>query len=71
MTPPKRIYLQADSNFPVDTGEEVTWCVDEINDTDTEYVRLDVYEELRAENAALRSRLDACCDELLADAEGR
>ena len=27
--------------------------------------------ELRAENAALRARLDACCAELLADADGR
>ena len=35
-----------------------------------QYVKED-YEELRAENAALRTRLDACCAELLADAEGR
>ena len=27
--------------------------------------------KLCAENAALRTRLDACCAELLADAEGR
>lgn len=38
---PARIWLQVDGEF-----DEVTWCADQINSTDVEYVRLDVVKRL-------------------------
>ena len=44
---PNTIYLQTDE-FP-----ETTWCVDRINDTDTEYVKAERIAELKMQNKKL------------------
>ena len=37
------IFLQVDPEEDLESGRfEMTWCVDEINDTDIEYVRADI-----------------------------
>jgi hypothetical protein len=41
MNIPDKIYLQ------IEDETEVTWCVDRINDTDVEYLRVDRYKSLR------------------------
>lgn len=46
----ERIWLQTLSEA---TGE-TTWCEDKINDDDIEYVRVDLFTKLEAENKALR-----------------
>jgi hypothetical protein len=54
MTPPKVIYLQwydVDGEEAID--EEVTWCLDQINDTDVAYVLASRIKELEAEVAGL------------------
>lgn len=38
-SPPPVIFLQPDSD---DEWEGVTWCVDQIHDTDVKYIRLDM-----------------------------
>jgi len=50
MEAPDRIYLQAgmteeDEDWDDEVG--VTWCIDQINDNDVEYVRRDVAVKLR------------------------
>ena len=56
----ERIWLQVDpegDRFEDDeecSSEGVTWCQDKINETDVGYVRLDKFEELKAELAAAR-----------------
>lgn len=54
MEAPERIYLQTgleewdnDPELTWDDLEEVTWCVDRINDNDVEYVLKDVAAALR------------------------
>lgn len=39
---PKRIYLQWEEY----TGDDVTWCIDEINPTDVMYIRKDIVNTL-------------------------
>ncbi|MFC1996979.1 hypothetical protein ACFLXI_05150 [Chloroflexota bacterium] len=34
-----------------------TWCSDKINDSDNEYIRIDLYEALETENKRLREAL--------------
>jgi len=51
MEAPERIYLQAgmteeDEDWDDEVG--VTWCIDQINDSDVEYVRRDVAAKLWA-----------------------
>ena len=65
MTPPKVIYLQW---YDEDTGEEldpiddeVTWCVDRINDSDVVYVIQD--ERITKLIAALRAIMDTYGDD--------
>jgi len=55
MKAPERIYLQTgleswddDPELTWDGLEEVTWCVDRINDNDVEYVRRDIAAKLWA-----------------------
>ena len=38
---PNKIYLQVCEEHGVGCSDEVTWCVDRINDSDVEYVLLD------------------------------
>ena len=49
MTAPEIIYLQLyDSEGEEMTeyyGGDITWCVDQINDTDVGYIRIDLLEE--------------------------
>ena len=47
----ERIYLQED------TDGETTWCQDQINDDDCEYIRADKYATLKLENLRL-NRVD-------------
>ncbi len=48
METPKRIYLQIeDSEGEISELSYATWCVDQIHDTDVEYVRRDVAVRLR------------------------
>lgn len=67
------------TNAPSELVEVIVAALTELDATLTEstanmialqYVKED-YEQLRAENAALRARLDDCAAALLADAEGR
>lgn len=47
---PKRIFIQQFEDPKTEgfqTGEEVTWCVDQINDNDVEYVRKDLYDNIQ------------------------
>ena len=52
----ERLYLQVkdDEGNP---HEEVTWCQDQINATDVEYVRADLLKELQEENEKLKDAL--------------
>ena len=51
---PKTIYLQdCDPNC----NEEPTWCVDKIEETDVEYIRKDLYQELYNKYRALELTL--------------
>lgn len=43
---PEKIYLQWFDPIDFQEAEEVTWCVDMINDHDPEYVRKDVHDDL-------------------------
>lgn len=60
----ERIWLQVDpegDRFEDDeecSSEGVTWCQDKINETDVGYVRLDKFEELKAELAAARKVIE-------------
>ncbi len=42
MKPPERIWLQFYDEFDGEESEDITWCVDHINETDVEYVRADL-----------------------------
>ena len=55
MSAPEKIYLQwADEDY-----DEITWCVDQIDDTDIEYSRVTLEElkALRKENELLKNLL--------------
>ena len=51
---PKQIYLQS---YNSDCYDDNTWCVDQINDEDIEYILQSEYDKLRAENERLREAL--------------
>jgi len=55
---PKRIYLQVeiteDKYGEVERPEDVTWCEDKINDTDVEYIRVDLLSEKGEKNERFR-----------------
>lgn len=58
---PERIWLQIDPEAEqFDWWDAQTWCSDQINDTDLEYVRADVVESLRQQLETERMRLAAC-----------
>ena len=45
---PKIIYLQWHTeDCDPDCDEEVSWCIDKINDDDIEYIRRDLYDALQ------------------------
>lgn len=46
---PQRIWLQQEEPAPFNEHSEVTWCQDKINQHDVEYVRVDLYNSLRAQ----------------------
>lgn len=50
---PEEIYLQWLDEDGEPLGVETTWCEDEINDTDTKYVKGDKLDNLQAENEQL------------------
>lgn len=50
----ERIWLQTEAES---TGE-MTWCEDKINDDDVEYVRVDLFIKLEAENERLNKAFD-------------
>lgn len=56
-TPPERIYLQWLDPDSHEEAYEVTWCVDQIDRTDPEYVRIDIYEKLLEAAKAMRDEL--------------
>ena len=68
---PKRIWLQVDpegERYDDPLGSDwdgVTWCQDQMNTTDVEYVRSDEIERLEAENARLEAIVAEVPDELL------
>jgi hypothetical protein len=45
---PARIYLQQEEVAPYKEHSEVTWCADRINKRDVEYVRIDLFNSLKA-----------------------
>lgn len=45
---PQRIYLQQEERAPYKEHSEVTWCADKINEHDVEYVRIDLFNSLKA-----------------------
>lgn len=45
--PPEKIYLQWFDPIDFSESEEVTWCKDQIEKTDPEYIRKDLYNELK------------------------
>jgi hypothetical protein len=55
MTAPERIYLQGAAGAPdcEDPNSGVTWCWHQIDDTDVEYVRVDIAARATAEQSAL------------------
>lgn len=52
MNIPTIIYLQHDP------GGDTTWCDDKINDDDIEYIIIDEYNNVVAENLRLRNELE-------------
>jgi hypothetical protein len=48
-TAPEKIYLQDDDGYHEESGVwgDTTWCTDQIDDTDVEYVRADLVTSLR------------------------
>lgn len=66
MPPPERILLQygdIESDVIQPDYEGATWCVDQINDEDTKYLRADIHER---EVAALTTHLEAEIDSHIA-----
>ena len=56
----ERIYLQVrdiEGNLVDPSFGDLTWCADQINDTDIEYVRADLFAALRAQNEQLIAAL--------------
>ena len=42
-TPPERIWLQFyDVYYPDEEAGEITWCIENVNETDVEYIRADI-----------------------------
>ncbi len=41
-TCPEKIYLQAEDNDGQIYQNDITWCVDRIDDNDIEYIRVDI-----------------------------
>lgn len=59
-TAPENIWLQIDPEAEqFDWWDAQTWCSDQINDTDLEYVRADVVESPRQQLAAKQAEVDA------------
>ena len=56
---PKQIYLQS---YNSDCYDDNTWCVDQINDEDIEYILQSEYDKLRAENERLKMALREIID---------
>jgi hypothetical protein len=61
---PECIWLQVDpepeeAGKPEYTTDDVTWCVDKINDSDTLYIRADRTQRAIADESLLRQALDA------------
>ena len=56
---PKKIYLQS---YDSDCYDDNTWCVDQINDEDIEYILQSEYDKLRAENERLKMALREIID---------
>lgn len=46
---PSRIFLQRAEGEPFNEAHEVTWCQDRVHETDVEYVRVDLFNSLRAQ----------------------
>jgi len=63
------IYLQICKDEDSELHGEVTWCEDQINPDDTEYVRADIVEELRTKLA--EAEKDAARLDWLQDHDGR
>ena len=57
MGAPDKIYLQWDDGEGDEDYNEITWCIDQIDDTDVEYSRVTL-----AELAALRHIVAIACD---------
>ena len=58
---PERIYLNLGNEETtyaeaVNAGWEVSWCEDQQDEWDVEYVRVDLYEQLQAEVERLREQ---------------
>ena len=47
---PKKIYLLCYGESREESGEDIFWCEDRINDTDEEYYHVSEIERLREEN---------------------
>lgn len=58
---PERIYLQ-DEGVALPDYDGVTWCVDRINDNDTEYVRKDIHERQLTETRRLLVEARDCIE---------
>ena len=54
--PHERIFLQWENHSD---WSAITWCEDRVEDDDVEYVRIDLYDKLQAENIAMQTTLDA------------
>ena len=62
-TLPKMIYLQTDSEGePME--DDWTWCVDEINETDTEYIRADLHAIIEQELKSSRYQISRAIAQL-------
>ena len=60
---PERIYLNLGNEETtyaeaVNAGWEVSWCEDQQDEWDVEYVRADLYEQLQAEVERLRKEVE-------------
>lgn len=62
---PTIIYLQ------YDPGGDTTWCDDKINDDDIEYIIIDEYNNVVAENLRLRNELEQWRTVAITDRYGR
>lgn len=53
MKAPERIWLQIGDGYYEEHGDEMTWCEEQQEDSDIEYIRVDVIDRLEAEKAEL------------------